>query len=378
MIGLRFVSLFALMLVCGSGIRAQEAAPADALTDEVTDGLVDPLAESLSNEERVVEERANQTAVIESSAAENFAVDDSMAVIGELRTTQSMYEDTLVDIARVHGLGYEEIRLANPAVDAWLPGEGTEVRLPTQFVLPKARRSGLVINIAEYRMYYYFRDGDDTLVTTFPISIGRMDWGTPLGRAAVVKKVKDPSWYPPQSIIDEWAADGRELAQRVPPGPGNPLGQYAIRLSIPGYLIHGTNRPAGVGMRVTHGCIRMFPEDIEHLFPSVPVNTAVQIVNQPFKFGWQGDDLYLEVHPPLETTPTESAGVEDPNGTDPWSLTSITELYIRVTDTREANVNWKLIDQVYAERLGIPVHVGTARVPGEAVAAVVPEPVPDL
>ena len=200
-----------------------------------------------------------------------------------------------------------------------------------------------------------------TLVNTFPISIGRMDWGTPLGRARVVRKNENPSWYPPQSIRDEWAADGRQLAERVPPGPDNPLGKFAMRLSIPGYLIHGTNRPAGVGMRVTHGCIRMFPEDIEHLYPDVPIDTPVQIVNQPFKFGWQGDDLYLEVHPPLSTSATEEEGATDSNGTDPWSLTSIMQLYIKVTDERAADVDWSLLDEVYEQRLGIPVKVGTAR-----------------
>jgi L,D-transpeptidase ErfK/SrfK len=248
-------------------------------------------------------------------------------------------------------------------VDVWLPGEGTSVRLPTQFVLPRAQRRGVVINIAEYRMYYFFADGNQTVVNTFPISIGRMDWATPLGRAAIVNKVTDPSWYPPQSIRNEWAADGRQLAERVPPGPDNPLGRFAMRLSIPGYLIHGTNRPAGVGMRVTHGCIRMFPEDIAFLFPNVPVDTPVQIVNQPYKFGWHGDELYLEVHPPLETAKQATIGIEDPNDTDPWSLTSVTQLYIRVTQDRAANVDWQLIDRVYEERLGIPVKVGTARVP---------------
>lgn len=330
-------------------LRIDDGPRADALTD-------------LSSEaERAVENRARQSMEVEASVAQDFVIDDSVAVIGQLASVQALYEDTLVDIARVYGLGYEEIRLANPDVDVWLPGEGTRVSLPTQFVLPRANREGLVINIAEYRMYYFVGDGDSTIVNTFPISIGRMDWATPLGRAAIVKKVTDPSWYPPQSIRDEWAADGRHLAERVPPGPGNPLGRFAMRLSIPGYLIHGTNRPAGVGMRVTHGCIRMFPEDIEYLFPNVPVNTAVQIVNQPYKFGWNGDDLYLEVHPPLQATSGESAGTEDQNGTDPWSLTSIMQLYISATDERAADVDWQLIDQVYAQQLGLPVKVGTAR-----------------
>ena len=330
----------------------------------------DALSESSSSAERMVEDKSSGERVIEQSIAHDYVIDESTALIGQVASVKSAYEDTLVDIARIHGLGYEEIRLANPDVDVWLPGDGTEVRLPTQFLVPKAKRKGLVINIAEYRMYYFTRAGDDTVVKTFPISIGRMDWGTPLGRASIVKKVKSPSWYPPASIRAEWAADGRELAERVPPGPDNPLGDFAMRLSIPGYLIHGTNRPAGVGMRVTHGCIRMFPEDIEYLYPNIPVNTAVQIVNQPYKFGWEGDDLYLEVHPPLATAEDEVEGFDDPNGTDPWSLTSITELYIRVTDKREADVDWTLIDEVFEQRLGIPVKVGRARVPSGTVAAV--------
>lgn len=343
--------------------------PLVAFAQDAEAPRVDALSESSSSEERMVEDKAGGQTVIEESIAQDYVIDESTALIGQLSSVQSAYEDTLVDIARLNGLGYEEIRLANPDVDVWLPGDGTDVRLPTQFLVPQARRNGLVINLAEYRMYYFTRDGEDTVVKTFPISIGRMDWGTPLGRASIVKKVKNPSWYPPKSIRDEWAADGRELATRVPPGPDNPLGDFAMRLSIPGYLIHGTNRPAGVGMRVTHGCIRMFPEDIEYLYPSIPVDTPVQIVNQPYKFGWDGDDLYLEVHPPLATPDDVAEGFDDPNGTDPWSLTSITELYIRVTDTRAADVDWTLIDEVFEQRLGIPVKVGRARMPNGTVAA---------
>jgi L,D-transpeptidase ErfK/SrfK len=311
------------------------------------------------------------------SAAE-FDLAGGDDLIGSPGHIVTIYEDTLIDIARAHQLGYEEIRLANPGVDVWIPGEGTEVQLPTQFILPNSQRVGIVINIAEYRMYYYFEAGGNEWVRTFPISIGRMDWGTPLGRASITKKVTNPSWYPPQSIRDEWAADGRDLQAHVPPGPDNPLGEYAMRLSIPGYLIHGTNRPAGVGMRVTHGCIRMFPEDIEWLFPQVPVNTPVQIVNQPIKLGWIGDDLYLEVHPPLEEG---GASEESANGTivvqnsdedtaavDKRSMTDITEIYIQATRERAAIVDWELINTVYEKRLGIPVKVGVAdeRMPMEA------------
>jgi L,D-transpeptidase ErfK/SrfK len=313
-----------------------------------------------------------------SVSAGEYSISAGDDLIGSPGRIVSIYEDTLLDIARAHKLGYEEIRLANPGVDAWLPGEGTLVRLPTQFVLPNAQRKGIVINIAEYRMYYYFEAGGEQWVRTFPISIGRMDWGTPLGRASVIKKVRNPSWYPPQSIRDEWAADGRTLGTHVPAGPDNPLGEYALRLSIPGYLIHGTNRPAGVGMRVTHGCIRMFPEDIEWLFPQIPVDTPVRIVNQPFKLGWHENELYLEVHPPLEegglSEENEDGEIvlEDPDAeadeVSSWSITDITELYILMTRERAAIIDWELVNTVYETRSGVPVKVGIAdeSIPAEA------------
>ena len=173
------------MRICGTAVAVLLSIGVFAHAEQRT--MSDALTESLSQEERLVEDRANHTRIFDTSVAQDFVVGDSGALIGQLRYVQSVYEDTLVDIARVNGLGYEEIRLANPEVDAWLPGEGTQVRLPTQFLLPKAARRGLVINIAEYRMYYFVPDGDRAVVKTFPISIGRMDWGTPLGRASVVK-----------------------------------------------------------------------------------------------------------------------------------------------------------------------------------------------
>ena len=307
--------------------------------------------------------------VTHSNAAE-YVLEDGVDLIGETGKTSTVYADTLIDIARIHRLGYEEIRLANPGVDTWIPGEGTAVRLPTQFILPRSGRQGIVINLAEYRMYYFYRNDNSSGVRTFPISIGRMDWETPLGTARVIAKAKDPSWYPPASIRQEWAADGRELGAIVPPGPDNPLGRFAMRLDIPGYLIHGTNRPAGVGMRVTHGCIRMFPEDIEWLFGRAALETRVEIVNQPFKVGWSGADLYLEVHPPLEEG---SASLESAEGdivlqapaatatqNDRWSQTAITRLVAAATADRAASIDWQQVDRVFAERSGIPVKIGTA------------------
>ena len=227
------------------------------------------------------------------------------SIVGRVRQVQASADDTFVDLARRHGLGYTDLKRANPGVDPWLPGEGTVITLPTRFVLPDVPREGVVLNLAEYRMYYFPAavDGVAREVHTFPISIGRMDWETPLGRTRVVAKAEQPNWYPPQSIREEHAEAGDPLPRVVPPGPDNPLGEHALRLGLPGYLIHGTNRPAGVGMRVTHGCIRMFPEDVAAVFAMVPVGTPVRIVNQPVKFGWRNDELFMEAHQVLASAP---------------------------------------------------------------------------
>lgn len=283
------------------------------------------------------------------ATGETYVLAPDTQLVGETTTVAATQEDTLTDIARVHGLGYEEIVWANPKVDIWLPGAGTPVTLPMRFVLPGATREGIVVNIAEYRLYYYYRRDGQMLLSTFPISIGRMDWATPIGRWAVTAKQKDPAWYPPESIRAEHLEDGRGfLAKMVPAGPDNPLGQYALRLSVNGYLIHGTNKPVGVGMQVTHGCIRMYPEDIEWLFPQIPVKTPVTIMNQPYKFGWSGNDLYLEVHPPLE----------DDHATRDREMTALTEQYVLVTRERPARIDWQLVEEAYRRRDGIPVRVG--------------------
>ncbi len=223
-------------------------------------------------------------------------------LIGTLDMVEAAYEDTLLDIARRYSIGQEEIVLANPGIDRWIPGDGTLVLIPSRYVLPQTPHEGLVLNLPEMRLYYYPKPeaGRKPQVQTYPVGIGRVDWATPLGQTRLVSKVKDPSWRPPESVRREHAAEGDPLPVVVPPGPDNPLGRYAMRLAIPGYLIHSTNKAFGVGMRVSHGCIRMTPEDIEKLFPQVPVGTPVRIVNQPAKAGWYGGKLYLEIHPPLE------------------------------------------------------------------------------
>ncbi len=302
--------------------------------------------------------------------AERFELPpDGNDVVGALTFVSSRADDTLLDIARRHGLGYEDIVRANPDVDTWLPGEGTEVLLPTRYVLPPGPRKGVVLNLAEYRMYYFPepKDGDPAMVMTYPMSIGRMDWETPLGLARVVSKVMNPTWYPPESVRAEHAADGDPLPRIVPPGPENPLGKYALRLSIPGYLIHSTNRPAGVGMRVTHGCIRMFPEDIRFLFGQVSVDTPVRIINEPVKVGWDGDELVMEVHRVLDKTPIESESGEITNEVLPEDiyprparnvLTALTEQFVAATNTRAGELDWQRAEDLLDRADGIPALVG--------------------
>ena len=296
---------------------------------------------------------------------------EDVGVVGHLRSIKARSSDTFVEIARYYDIGYDELRRANPHVDPWLPGEGTRVLLPLRFILPDAPREGVVLNLPELRLYYYPKPkaGEPAVVMTFPISIGRMDWTTPQGLTRVAAKVRNPSWYPPESIRKEHEADGDPLPKRVPPGPDNPLGGYAIRLGIPGYLIHSTNKPSGVGMRVTHGCVRMFPEDVELLFESIPVGTPVRIINQSYKTAWVSDALYLEVHPLLEEEVKNDWDLPDP---------VLDVLKHAMRERREPPLRWSKARQANNAKLGIPVPV-TAGSPdlADLLEAVPLETVPD-
>jgi L,D-transpeptidase ErfK/SrfK len=223
-------------------------------------------------------------------------------VVGQVQVTIASKEDTLPDIARRFNVGYEEIVRANPGVDPWLPGAGREIVVPTQFVLPNAQRDGIVINVAAMRVYYFppAKAGQKQVVYTHPIGIGKVGWSTPEGSTKVVAKQKDPVWRPTPSIRAEHKKNGEILPAVVPAGPDNPLGRYKFTLGWPSYLIHGTNKPYGVGLRSSHGCIRLYPEDVEKMFAMVGPGTRVQVVNQPFVFGWHADQLYLQAYDVLE------------------------------------------------------------------------------
>src|SRR5579863_3827309 len=236
------------------------------------------------------------------TATHYFEVDQGSGVVGYVQRTVIGADDTLPDVARRFDVGYEEMLMANPGVDPWLPGAGREVVVPTQFVLPAAPHEGVVVNVAAMRIFYYppHKKGEPQIVFTHPIGIGKVGWKTPEGTTKIVSRQKDPVWVVPKSVRDEHAEDGEKLPAQVPAGPDNPLGAYEFRLGWPSYLIHGTNKPYGVGMRSSHGCMRLYPEDIAVFYDLIPIGTKVTVVNQPYLFGWRDGTLYLQAYSVME------------------------------------------------------------------------------
>jgi L,D-transpeptidase ErfK/SrfK len=272
-------------------------------------------------------------------------------LVGENRFVTSTHEDTLVDISARNGLGYNLIRSANPTVDAWLPGEQTPVLLPFNAILPMTDRSGIVINVAEMRLYHYEKQSPSkqARVSIYPVSVGRGEWATPETKAKVTGRIENPIWYPPETIRAEHAARGDILPMQVPPGPDNPLGKYLLMLDIPGYFIHGTNRRLGIGMQVTHGCIRMYPEDIEQLVKLAANDTEVTIINQTVKAGWQNNELYIEVHPPLATEDNSVLNIRE---------LAVSTLDRATKDHPEVIIDWNAFNRIIAATKGIPEKIG--------------------
>ena len=219
-------------------------------------------------------------------------------VVGQIYVIKANYEDTFADYTDRYEMGFSELEAANPGVDAWLPGAGTDVVLPARYILPPGPRTGIVINLPEYRLYYYPKN--KPVVYTYPLGIGREGWGSPVGSTRISAMTPNPAWYPPKSIRAEHAAEGDFLPTVVPPGPDNPLGPYKMTLAMPGYLIHGSNKNFGIGKRVSHGCFRMLNGNVLELSKLVGVGTTVRIINEPYKVGKLDGKLYVEAHAPLD------------------------------------------------------------------------------
>ena len=294
-------------------------------------------------------------------AAESRPVD----VIGAIRHHTIVGEETMLEVARDNSLGFVELMAANPGVDPWLPGVGREVVLPEMHVLPDAPRRGIVINLTEMRLYLFSPKGD--VVGTWPIGIGREGGMTPLGTTKVIKKQLDPAWIVPKSILEEKP----DLPAVVPAGPDNPLGDRALYLGWPSYLIHGTNKPYGVGRRVSHGCIRLYPEGIAELYRLVPVGTPVTVVDQAVKLGWRDGALYLQIHP----SKTQADQIEAEGRFDQEPLPDLHDKVVAAAGDHAEAIDWRAVDRAAVERNGIPVvilgpgAVPSAEMPGGVMAS---------
>jgi len=270
-------------------------------------------------------------------------------VIGNVSIHTIQDGDNFLQLAQRFRVGFNELVDANPDVDPWIPVENAQIVIPTQYVLPNVERSGVVINLAELRLYHFHEtEGEMASVSTYPISIGKGgQWETPLTFTRITSKTKKPNWYPPESIRKEHEENNDPLPKVVPPGPDNPLGDYKIGLALAGYLIHGTNVPEGIGMRVTHGCIRLHPTGIEKLFNNVQVDTPVTIINQPYKVGWRENKLYVETHSEIEEQ--EKAASRN--------LTEFVQMVVAKTkDIEEENfeILWDIGYQEARQKRGIP------------------------
>jgi L,D-transpeptidase ErfK/SrfK len=281
------------------------------------------------------------------ASARSFSWTREQTAVGGIEHYTTRYQDTLLDVARHNDIGYTQLMIANPGIDPWLPGKGRGIVIPQFYLLPDSGRRGIVINLAEQRLFY-FPPGGGT-VETVPIGVGVQGRNTPHGTTRIASKEPHPVWYPPPSI----RAEKPELPAMVPAGPNNPLGDFALHLGWNGYLIHGTNIPDGVGRNSSHGCIRLYPEDIAHLFGEVGVGTPVQVVDQQVEAAWVDDRLYVAVFPDKEQA--EAIGI-----VQPMKPRQPPELMARVTTiagTDADRVDWDLVKRIGLERTGIPTPV---------------------
>jgi L,D-transpeptidase ErfK/SrfK len=273
-----------------------------------------------------------------------FSVAKGEDVVGQLASVRLEKGDTLPDLARHFGLGVNAVTAANPGVDVWVPEEGRTVMLPLSFILPDSPRKGIVVNLATMRLFQYQGDERSPVVSTYPIGIGTKDTPTPTGRMRVERKTARPTWHVPASIAARHKKKGDILPAQIPPGPENPLGDYALYLSKAGYLIHGTNKPASIGLQASNGCLRLYPENVKALYETTPVSTPVAIVDQPYLLGQRDGIVYLEAHTPLEGS-----------GAGAW-----TQIYGKLRKLEKKlmrTLDWKKIEQVNSEARGIPVAI---------------------
>jgi L,D-transpeptidase ErfK/SrfK len=273
-----------------------------------------------------------------------FSVARGEDVIGRMAVIRLEKGDTLPDIARHFSLGITAISAANPGVDVWVPEAGERILLPLSFILPDTPRKGIVVNLATMRLFQFKGDSNSLVVSTYPVGVGTEERPTPTGQMRVARKTARPTWHVPASIAEAHRKKGDILPAEVPPGPQNPLGEYALYLSKSGYLIHGTNKPASIGLKATNGCMRLYPENVKLLYKDTPVNTPVVIVNQPYLIGQRNGVLYMEAH-----TPLEDSGANE-----------LAKIYAKLRNIEKKSaqrLDWKKIKEVQTEARGIPVPI---------------------
>jgi L,D-transpeptidase ErfK/SrfK len=272
----------------------------------------------------------------------DFDVANEDDVIGRLAVIRLEIGDTLPDIARHFSLGINTVRAANPGVDTWVPDPGGRLLLPLSFILPDTRRKGIVVNLAAMRLFYFRKDGKRLAVSTYPVGIGTTEQPSPMGNMYITRKKFRPTWYVPAVIARDHRKKGNLLPAKVPPGPLNPLGEFALYLSKSGYLVHGTNKPASIGLRATYGCLRLYPEDIKRLYKNTPVKTPVRIVNQPYLVGQRDGIIYLEAHKPFKGSGTAE----------------LKKIYAKLRQIEKKSgyaLDWKKVGRVIGEAHGFPV-----------------------
>lgn len=267
------------------------------------------------------------------------------SIIGQLQQTRVGWGDDFHSIGRKYDIGFDAMVAANPEYQSKDLPLFYHVLIPSEFILPNIKRKGIVINLADKRLFYYDKTTDK--IMTFPIGIGKIDWGTPLGRMKIVQKIKDPTWYAPKSILKALAQEGyKNVPAVIPPGPQDPLGDYAMRLSRRMYLIHGTNDPNSIGTQASSGCIRLFAEDIDELFHSVPKDTQVTIVDDPYLLGWRQQKLFLAVYPALK------------NQTLPAALSKVQKSILKEIKGEPVIINWRTVAYTVLNKTGIPAQIG--------------------
>ncbi len=272
----------------------------------------------------------------------SLAAGAPQTVVGEPTRYTLPEGKTVYEAARHLDLGVNQVASAFPDLDFINPPSGEALEFPTWWVLPQSDYRGIVINVPEMRIYYFPAANPGTVIT-YPVGLGDDAWQTPIAPFKVIDKNVDPAWYLPETIRAEHIRERNDPRTMIPGGaPDNPLGHYRLKLSLPLFGIHGTNVPWGIGMEVTHGCIRLYPEDIAQLFPLVPVGTPGQFVYQPVKIGGRGGEIFIEVHPDVYET-----------------RFNYLEEALRSLDAKgwKSRVDWRLLTEALEAKRGTPTRI---------------------